>query len=55
MWHEPSLLLLHPPISKTMRQFRANNLDTALQKAAAHSLPGAMWPWYILACLAQCF
>ena len=45
MWHEPSLLLLHPAISKTMRTFRAKNLGAAIQKAAEHSLPGAMWPW----------
>ena len=45
MWHEPSLLLLHPDISKGMRQFRANNLATARQNAAAHGLPGAQWPW----------
>ena len=45
MWHEPSLLLLHPEISKSMRQFRANNLATARQNAAAHGLPGAQWPW----------
>ena len=30
MWHEPSLLLLHPSIAKSMRQFRANNLAAAI-------------------------
>ena len=45
MWHEPSLLLLHPPISKSMRQFRANNLASAIENAERHSLPGAQWPW----------
>jgi hypothetical protein len=45
MWHEPSLLLLHPNISRSMRQYRANNLQRALENAAAHSLPGAKWPW----------
>eukprot|EP01046_Picozoa_sp_COSAG06_P004681 COSAG06_NODE_199_length_20418_cov_43.318421_14_plen_936_part_00 len=45
MWHEPSLLLLHPSIAKSMRQFRANNLAAAIENAQRHSHQGAMWPW----------
>ena len=45
MWHEPSLLLLHPSISKAMRQYRANNLGQALINAASVGLPGAIYPW----------
>ena len=45
MWHEPSLLLLHPSNSKAMRQYRANNLNQALVNAAYVGLPGAIYPW----------
>ncbi len=45
MWHEPSLLLLHPNISHAMRQYRANGLGQAMINARSVGMAGAIWPW----------
>jgi trehalose/maltose hydrolase-like predicted phosphorylase len=45
VWMMPALLALHPPLAKSMLEFRYNGLPAARKRAAARGFKGAMYPW----------
>jgi len=44
-WIFPALLLLEPAHAKSLVDFRARTLAAAQERARAHGLEGAMYPW----------
>jgi trehalose/maltose hydrolase-like predicted phosphorylase len=44
-WIFPALLLLHPERAESLVDFRGSTLEPARQRARAHGLEGAMYPW----------
>ena len=45
LWMYPPLLLLQPPIAKSLLEYRFERLQAARQNAFAHGYRGAMFPW----------
>ena len=46
-WMFPPLLLWHPPIARSLLQYRHDRIPQAREKARSYKPPyeGAMWPW----------
>jgi trehalose/maltose hydrolase-like predicted phosphorylase len=44
-WMLPALLVLHPPLAKSMLDYRYERLPAARRRAAARGYRGAMFPW----------
>lgn len=46
-WMFPPLLLWHPPIARSLLQYRHDRIPQAREKAKSYNPPydGAMWPW----------
>jgi protein-glucosylgalactosylhydroxylysine glucosidase len=45
LWMLPSLLVLHPPLAKSMIEYRFQRLDAAKRNAFSKGYKGAMYPW----------
>lgn len=45
VWMMPALLALHPPLARSMLEFRYDGLPAARKRAAARGFKGAMFPW----------
>ena len=45
LWMYPALLVLHPPLAKSMIEYRYQRLEAAKRNAFANGFKGAMYPW----------
>jgi trehalose/maltose hydrolase-like predicted phosphorylase len=45
LWMYPAILVLHPPLAKSMIEYRYQRLDAARRNAFSKGYKGAMFPW----------
>lgn len=45
LWMFPAMLVLHPPIAKSMVEYRYQRLEAARRNAFSKGYKGAMYPW----------
>lgn len=45
LWMFPALLVMHPPLAKSMVEYRFQRLEAAKKNAFANGFKGAMFPW----------
>ncbi|WP_240348068.1 glycosyl hydrolase family 95 catalytic domain-containing protein [Longitalea arenae] len=45
LWMYPALLVLHPPLAKSMMEYRYQRLEAAKRNAFTNGFKGAMYPW----------